>query len=453
MQTIKAFFILFCLGFSIFAIGQKPLVVDKIIATVGDEFILYSDVLELAEYARQQQPEYDPRIQCQIMDQLISSKLLLNQARLDSVEVSDIEVEGEIERRMEYILSQMNGDEAFFQEYYGKTPLEYREELRDPLKEELTVQRIQGQLINEVQITPSEVVEFYNTIPKDSLPFLNAEVELAEIVYKPKVSDPEREKSIQQITEIRERILNGEDFAELASIYSDDPGSGQRGGDLDWQKRGTFVPEFEAEAYNLEKGEVSEIVESPFGFHIIQLLDRRGNSIHTRHILVKPNIFTEDLDKAKAELDTIRKQIMFDSLDFSIAVKRYSDKDQFSFNNAGRMRNPKTGDTFFETSELPHQIYFAIEGLKEGEVSEPIAFEERGETIYRLVQVQSMTKPHQASLKEDYERIRQFAKESKKNVYFNDWMKEKTEKTFIKINETFQACPNLRKYDKGITTR
>jgi len=431
--------------------AQKSLVVDKIIASVGEEYILYSDVLELAEYAKQQnQGEVDPLVQCQIMDQLVSSKLLLNQARLDSIEVGEGEVEGEIDRRMEYILSQMNGDEEFFNEYYGKTPLEYREELREPLREELTIQRIQGQLINEVQITPAEVLEFYHSIPQDSLPFLNAEVELAEIVYKPKVSAEEREKAISQINEYRDRILSGEDFAELASIYSDDPGSARKGGDLDWQKRGTFVPEFEAEAYNLEKGEVSEVVESPFGFHVIQLIDRRGNSIHTRHILVKPNIFSADLDNAKKTLDTIKNQIMFDSLNFALAVRRYSDEDQFSYNNSGRMRNPKTGDTFFETAELPHQIYFAIEGLEQGDVSDPIEFQERGETIYRLVQVQSKTQPHQASLKEDYDRIQTFAKESKKNEYFNEWMQEKTAKTFIKINDAFGVCPNLIKYDKSL---
>jgi peptidyl-prolyl cis-trans isomerase SurA len=431
---------------------EKNLVVDKIIATIGSEFVLYSDVQELFEYAKQQQPNYDQRLQCQIIDQLISSKLLLNQARLDSVEVSDIEVEGEIERRMEYILSQMNGNVEFFQEYYGKTPLEYREELRGPLKEELTIQRIQGQLINEVQITPKEVIEFYNSIPTDSLPFLNAEVELAEIVYKPKVSDEEKEKSLKQVQEIKQRILNGEDFAELASIYSDDPGSGKRGGDLDWQKRGTFVPEFEAEAYNLEKGELSDIVETQFGYHLIQLLDRRGNSINTRHILVKPNIFIADLEKAKAELDSIKFKIENDSLDFGYAVKRYSDKDQFSYNNAGRMRNPKTGDTFFETSELPHQIYFAIESLEVGEVSDPIEFEERGDKLYRIVQIQSKTRPHQASITEDYDRIQTFAKESKKNEYFNEWMAEKLGQTYIKINEDFATCPNLLKYDKNVVS-
>ncbi|MEE9371586.1 MAG: peptidylprolyl isomerase [Saprospiraceae bacterium] len=444
-------FILFLMWSGTDTYGQnKPLIVDKIIATVGNEFILYSEVQELFEYAKQQQPNYDSRLQCQIVDQLISSKLLLNQARLDSVEVSDVEVEVEIERRMQYILSQMNGSEEFFQNYYGKTPLEYREELGGPLKEELTIQKIQGQLINEVQITPQEVIDYYNLIPRDSLPFLNAEVELAEIVYKPKVNDEESAKSRKQIEELRERILNGEDFAELASVYSDDPGSGKLGGDLDWQKRGTFVPEFEAEAYNLDKGELSNIVETQFGFHLIQLLDRRGNSIHTRHILVKPNIFTSDLEKAKAEMDSIRNSIINDSLSFGYAVKRYSDKDEFSYNNAGRMRNPKTGDTFFETSELPHQIYFAIEDLEEGDITEPIEFEEREEKLFRLIKIQSKTKPHQASITEDYDRIRNFAKESKKHEYFNSWMDEKLEKTHVKINDNFKTCTNLIKYDKSL---
>lgn len=428
--------------------AQSPIVLDKIIATVGSEYVLYSEVQELYEYAKQQQPGYTPELQCSIIEQLLSSKLLLNQARLDSIEVADVEVEGEIDRRMQYILSQMNGSEQIFIDYYGKTPLEYRQELQAPLKEELTIQRIQGQLINDVEITPKEVIEFFNTIPKDSIPFLNAEVELAEIVYNPKVSDEEYQKSLDAITDLKQRIESGEDFAELASIYSDDPGSARVGGDLGWQKRGGFVPEFEAEAYSLEKGELSEIIETAFGFHLIQLIDRRGNSINSRHILVKPNINFTDLERAKNELDSLRNLIVKDSLNFEIAVKRYSDENIFSYNNSGRMRNPKTGDTFFETSELPHEIYFAIEDLEVGGISEPIEFkDERGETKYRIVKVLSKTRPHIASINEDYDRIKTFAKESKKNEYFNEWMEEKFDDTFIEINEDFEVCPNLLKYE------
>ena len=228
---------------------------------------------------------------------------------------------------------------------------------------------------------------------------------------------------------------------------------------LNWEvtligkKRGTFVPEFEAEAFNLAKDEISEIVETPFGFHIIQLLDRRGNTIHTRHILINPEITEADLVKAKNDLNDIRTAITSDSLDFGIAVKIHSDENQFSFNNAGRLRNPKTGDTFFETSELPHQIYFAIESLDEGEISEPIEFTERDETIYKLILVQSKTKPHQASITEDYNRIQMFAKESKKNDYFNTWMEEKLENTFIRINKDFRGCSNLAKYESAEITK
>lgn len=449
IRKIKYSLLAVLLVLSNMAMSQQPLIVDKIIANIGSEYVLYSEVQELYEYAKQQQPDYDVRLQCKIMDQLISNKLLLNQARIDSVEVSDIEVYAEVERRMQHILSQMGDSEERFVQYYGKTPLEYREDVSGPLKEDMTIQKIQGQLINEVLITPNEVIEYYNSVPKDSLPYLNAEVELAEIVYKPKVNPEEKARALAQITELRERIVNGEDFAELASVYSDDAGSGRVGGDLGWVQRGKFVPEFEAEAYNLEKGELSDIVESPFGFHLIQLIDRRGNSINSRHILVTPNISIQDLEKAKNELDSIRLSIVNDSLDFAYAVKRYSDEKQFSYNNAGRMRNSKTGDTFFETSELPHQVYFAIEALEVGDVTAPIEFEERGEKIYKIIQVQSKTKPHQASLSEDYDRIQGFAKESKKHQYFNDWMEDKLSKTFIKIDEDFKSCPNLTKYEQN----
>lgn len=429
------------------AAAQQPLILDKIIARVGSENILYSEVQELFSYAKAQSADYSDEIQCQIMDQLIGKSLLLDQAKLDSIVINDVEVEIELQRRIDFILAQMQGNQDLFFNTYGKTPLEQKEVMREPLREDLIQQRIQGQLIQDVTITPKEVVAYFESIPSDSLPYLNAEVELGEIVVKTMISDENKEAARAKLAKIKDRIVNdGEDFAELASIFSDDPGSVHNGGDLGWQKRGTFVPEFEAAAYNLEEQEISDIIETPFGYHMLQLLGRRGNAINIRHILVKPEITQEDIDRTNNHLDSIAQLIRTDSLPFEFAVRLHSDDETQSYNNAGRLNNDKTGDTFWETADLPYQIYFAIEDLEPGNVSEVLEFEERGEKIYKIIQLQSKTKPHKASLETDYSKIQNFAKESKKNVYFNQWVEEKIDNTLIKIIDDFRSCPNLIRY-------
>jgi peptidyl-prolyl cis-trans isomerase SurA len=439
--------ILFCC-LSNLLIGQsKPLILNKVVATVGSEYILYTEVQELYSYAKSQNKEYGVQMQCEIMEQLVGKALLLDQAKLDSIEVSPIEVEVEVQKRLDYILSQMGGDEDRFFDYYGKTPLEQKEIMKEPLKEDLIQQRIQGTLIRDVAITPKEVIAFFKQIPEDSLPFLNAEVELGEISMPTMISEKNKSAAKEKLEKIKNRIVvDGEKFEELASIFSDDLGSARTGGDLGWAKRGSYVPEFEAAAYNLEEGEISDIVESKFGYHLLQLMGRRGNTINVRHILIKPEVTEEDITRTKEVLDSVAVAVRVDTIKFDYAVRLYSDKETQSYNNAGRMINPETGDTFWETGQLPYQIYFAIESLEVGGVSEILEFEERGEKIFKIIQLQSKSRPHRASLDTDYSKIEEFAKESKKNEYFNTWMDNKIKNTHILINDSFKTCPNLDKY-------
>lgn len=440
--------IVFLLGISACLHSQsQPLILNKVVANVGSEYILYSDVQELYSYAKAQNPDYGNNIQCEIIEQLVSKALLLDQARIDSIIINNVELEVELQKRIDYILSQMGGSEERFKSYYGRTPQEQKESMREPLREDMIQQRIQSTLIKEVTITPKEVVEFFKQIPEDSLPFLNAEVELGEIAMNVLISQENKNAAREKLEKIRKRIVDeNENFAELASIFSDDPGSARSGGDLGWAKRGSYVPEFEAAAYNLEEGEVSEIIETQFGYHLLQLMGRRGNTINVRHILIKPEITPEDIDSTKNLLDTIAHYINADSLSFDLAVRLYSDKESQSYNNAGRLINPETGDTFWETGQLPYQIYFAIESLEVGGLSEILEFEERGEKIFKIIQLQSKSRPHRASLETDYAKIQEFAKESKKNEYFNNWMVNKIKNTYITVVDEFRVCPNLEKY-------
>ena len=252
---------------------DQSVLIDKVVAKIGSEFILLSEVEDQYAYSITQDPSLDESIKCEILDGLIAQKLIIYQAKLDSVEVSDQEVEGQLTLRFENILRQMNGDEEFFRDYYGASVIEMKERYRDDQKQQILAERMQMKLINSVTITPEEVQQFYDAIPKDSLPFLDSEVELGELVIKPKVNEKQKAIAKDKLERIREKIVSGEKtIEEMALKYSMDPGSGARGGDLGFAKRGSYVPEFEATVFGLKKDELSDVIETEYGFHIIKML-------------------------------------------------------------------------------------------------------------------------------------------------------------------------------------
>ena len=427
------------------AFGQQE-VLDKVIAKVGSEYVLLSELEEQFALLKDQQGTLPSTARCFILDNLLTNKLLINQAKLDSVEVADEEVEGQLNARIDQILEYMGGDIRQFEEYYGQTINEVKENFRDDLKNKLLAERMNQTIMSGISVTPSEVKAFFHNIPKDSLPYFNSEVEVGELVVKPEVSEAEKQKAIAKLEKLRQRIVEGgEDFAELAKTFSDDFASARIGGDLGWTKRGKFVPEFEAAAYNLDEGEISPVVETPFGFHIIQLLGRRGNSIHTRHILVKPEITDEDLERTRMKMDSIRKLLMEGEITFSQAVKKFGYKDVQSYHNDGKMINPASGNTYFEIADLEPDVYFTIDTMEVGEYSQPFTYTDpRGEIFFRIVQLQSRSEPHRASLERDYSKIQAAAIEQKKMTYLQEWIKSKIDETYIYIDDRFKLqCPGL----------
>lgn len=424
------------------ATAQNEQTIEKVIAKVGGEYILYSELMGAYQYQKQQDPTLSEEALCPILEQMISQRILINQAKLDSIVVSDGEIENQLDARITNILGMMGNDEERFVEYYGKSVVAVKEDFREDIKQQILAEKIQRDLINEVDVTPIEVKEFYNGIPTDSLPYLASEVEISEIIIKPEVNPEEAKISKDLLMEIKQKILSGEEtFEDMARKYSSDPGSGANGGDLGWSKRGSFVTEFEAAAYDLDINEISDMVETQYGYHILKLIDRRGNQLNLKHILIKPEITDADMDITKNKLDSIRTLLLSDSLDFVSAVRLHSDKETQSYNNIGRMSNPSTGDTFFETGDLPPEIYFAIEDLEVDGVSEPLEFKTpRGETHFRIIKLMSQTKPHRASLEQDYSRIRRYARESRRNVHYNKWMQERIQETFIVLDEDFSDC-------------
>lgn len=426
--------------------GQSKLL-DKVVAKVGSEYILLSDVEEEFAYAKTKEPGISDDVKCIILENMIAQKVVIYYGKVDSIELSDEEVETQLNYRFESILRQMNGDEAFFEEYYGATIDEMKERFRDDQKHKILAEKMQMKLISEIEITPKEVEKFYKSVPLDSLPYFKSEMEISEIIMTPIVNAIEKKKAFDKITEIRQKVVAGEmTFADAASKFSQDPGSALRGGDLGFAKRGVYVPEFEATVFSLAKDEISDVIETEYGFHFIQMTERRGNTVRAKHVLVKPEITFDDLSLAKKLIDSIRSQIVIDSLNFEVAVKKYSMKNLPSYSNGGRVKNPQTNNTFFAADDLDPDSYFAIFELKPGEISKPLEIQlPDGQKAFRIIRLNTISKPHKANLKEDYDKLAQFAKESKKNEYFMKWLSKKRAETFIFVDPMFDKCNLLKK--------
>ncbi len=415
-------------------------VIDQVAAVVGGNIILKSDLESQYEQYKLQEGVSGSRdeMMCDIMENMVYQKLLLNQAELDSVEISDNQVEAELDRRLRYYISLLGSKEKF-EEFYQKSVLEFKEELREQVRELLQVDEVQKSLTKDVKITPTEVRAYYKNLPEDSIPLINSSVKLAQIVKLPPVNPEEIERVKNKLQEIRYRVLNGENFATLAILYSEDPGSAKQGGELGLFGRGEMYPEFEAAAFSLKKGEVSDIVKTDAGYHILQLIERRGEYVNVRHILIRPKVSPLDLAKAKKELDSIASLIEEGKYTFDEAVKKFSDDP--SKNNNGLLINPMTGTSTFDVDQLDPKVFFVIDKLKVGEISAPVQFQtEDRKDAYRILQLKERTEPHQANLKDDYDKIQTWALEKKKQDELNKWVQEKVENTYIKINGQYADC-------------
>lgn len=445
--TCLTFFLLCALPLTLSA-QSTATVIDQVIARVGGEYVLLSNLEEQFALAASQTNEpLPPEARCQMLDQLLVGKLLYNQSKLDSIEVQDSEVESQLNARIDRILSYMGGSIEQFEDYYGQSITATKEQFREDLREQIATDRIRQTVVRGVKVTPAEVKDFFANIPKDSLPYFNAEVEVGEIAIMPEASDETRKATIAKLTEIREQIVNEEiSFEDAARKYSAD-GSAKAGGDLGWTKRGKFVPEFEAAAYNLDPGQMSDIVRSEFGYHLIKLQQRRGNTIKVSHVLLIPEITEEDVEKSRMFLDSIANLVRVDSVSFSIAVKRHGFDKVQSFNNDGRMTNNVSGNTFFEIGDLDPDIYFAIDEMQVDEISEVMEFKgPRGETMLRVVQLQSRSSPHRASLDQDYAKIQEATKSSKQQKYLSDWIEKTIGSTFVMVDERYKPCPAIQNW-------
>lgn len=419
---------------------DNKLVIDKVIAKVDDYAVFKSDIEKLYLDLLSRGQVSGPEAKCEILESLVTQKMLLAQAEIDSVVVLDAEVSMQLDQRMAYFISQFGGSEEELEEYYGKPLEQIQEEIRDDLSEQMTVERMRDEITSETSVTPSEIRRFFHKIPKDSLPYFSEEVTVGQIVMVPTVSDEQKQQTRSFLYDLKSRIENGEDFGALARKYSQDPGSASNGGEYaQFIKRGEFVPEFEAAAFAMEINEISEPVETDFGFHLIQLLDRRGNEYRVRHILIMPQVMQSDIDRTKAKLDSVRSLILVDSIPFEKLAKELSE-DKLTSQNGGYFTDGSGADRL-PTEQLDYGIYFALDTMKLGSISNPMIYDQPdGKKAVRLLYYKAKYRPHKANLEDDWQKISSAALNEKKSRIETEWFDKSKYDFFILVDEEYQAC-------------
>ncbi len=438
MQMIAALLFLLLMmphnpGFS-----QQNAVIDHIVGVVGSNAILKSELMDQQIQVEAQGVDLGDDPLCTLLDDLMFQKLLYNQAMIDSIEVSDSEIEMEIERRLRFFIEQI-GSRDRLEEYYGQSVDELREEFWDPIKEQIISQRMESQITRNVSVTPSEVRAYFESLSEDEIPMVESELSLAKIIIEPAVQAEEVEAVKERLEGYRQRILDGENFRTLAILYSDDPGTARQGGELGFVRRGELHPEFEAVAFSLEPGDVSGVVETRSGYHIIQPIERRGEEVNVRHLLLRPQVSPEVEQQTKNKLDSIRTAIMSGDIAFRDAARQHS--DHRSATSGGVMVNPYTGTTRFKTDELDPNLFFVVDRLEVGEISRPMqTMTEDGEQAFQIVTVRERVDPHPANLQQDYDFIKNLALKEKRDKRLDEWVNNRLRSTYITIHENYEDC-------------
>jgi len=434
--------------------AQEKQNLDKLAAVVGDNIILKSEIERNLQPAVQENPSlrFSRDARCNILEQIITEKLLLIQAAIDSVTVQEGEVDQMMNQRLNALMQRnFGGDQEKLEKFLGKSLLEYKEELRPEFMNQQLAQQMQQKLVGKVSVTPAEVTKFFGALAVDSVPLLSTEVEIGQIVKFPVYSEKAKQVVRDKLNDIRERIKNGEKFETMALLYSQDPGSTNKGGDLGFQGRGTFVKQFEAVAYRLKPGEISQPVETEFGFHLIQSVERRGEQVHLRHILISPEFEQGDLDSAKSKLDTLYKYLLAKKISFATAASLYSDDDQSKINAGMIARDAIPLDQLAQVEQSKPSLFSIVDTMKSGTFTKPMEFLSSGPTAkkgFRIVYLKNKILPHRASLAQDYPRIQNFALQSKQRIVLQEWVEKKRRITYIKIDPEFTDCPNFKSWYK-----
>jgi peptidyl-prolyl cis-trans isomerase SurA len=418
-------------------------VVNKIVAQVGDQIILLSDVEERKLQFIVNNPKAMAPSDCEVLEQLMMEELLYNQSLIDSLVISEEAVESELEMRFRVAIDEkFNGDRAKMEEVYGKTISQLKEELRGQIKKKMLAQEMEQKLVSSISVTPKEVASFFNKIPKDSIPLINMKLSFQQIVNYPAILNEDKEKARQKLQDVQKE-LSVENFELMAKIHSDDISSAVNGGLIE-ASRGMMVPQFESTALSLKPGEISEIIETQFGYHILLLLERKGDDYVCRHILKKPSYSKQAFKKSADKVDSAYNLLKMNQITWDQAVIKYSN-DEMTRENKGIITNPYTGEQTWEMdqlNEIDQQIYLITDRMEKGDVSKPSMYNdiyERKDGI-RIVRLMDRIAAHKANLNDDYALIKLAAENDKKTKTVNDWVNSKVTSSFIRIDENYSNC-------------
>lgn len=441
-NKIYTFLLLVAAVISMPAAQAQDNVIDEVIWIVGDEAILKSEVEEerlRAQYEGQQIPG-DPY--CVIPEQIAIQKLFLHQAEIDSVVANESSVSHQVDMRINYYISQIGSKEKM-EEYFRKTSSEIREEMMTTVRNQMIIQQMQQKLTEHIKPTPAEIRRYYNSLPEDSIPMMPAAVEVQILSFEPPVPVEETERIKSRLREFTERVNSGKaDFAMLARLYSEDTESAKRGGELGFVGRGQLVSEFADVAFNLnDPKKVSRIVQTEYGYHIIQLIEKKGERINCRHILLRPRISADDKINAINRLDTISQKIKAGEMTFEQAVIRYSE-DKNTAMNAGVMTNPNTGSTRFEYQDLAPEIAKQIYSMQEGDISAPFVMmdQQRNKEVCAIVRLRKKTDVHRANLTDDFQTIKGMLEQKLSAEFIHNWILQKQKTTYIQIDPKWAGC-------------
>ena len=426
------------------SINANAQIIDKIVAQVGDEIIMLSDIQQQKLQMIQDGQNVSNATDCQILESVLYQKLLINQAQIDSLEVSDDMVNGEMEQRIRYFEEQIGGREEL-EKFYGKSVAQIKAEFFTTIKKRMLSEMMEDKITENMIITPKDVKTFYNELPKDSIPYINSKISVGQVVIYPEITADDKGKAKIELESYRNQILSKQKrFETIATLRSNDPGSRIKGGDLGWQKRGTMVPEFEAALFSLKPNEISPVFETQYGYHIIEMLERKGDNYHVRHILITAKSSNKAFENAAIKLDQLYKDVKSDKLSFEKAAELHS-TDEKSKNNGGKIVNPYTNDYFWDIqniNEIDPQMYRIIDRMKIGDISSPSLYDNMYEqkSGVRIVKLLNKTKPHQANLKDDYQLIQNACSQSKKQAIIKKWVQSKISGAYVRLDKDYFGC-------------
>ena len=439
MKFLKhIFLVIFLVSSFSKSVTAQVTVLDKIIAKVDNYYLLKSELeTQMAQYAQSGQ-QAPPK--CQLLESLVVGKLMLAKSEIDSVTVEDKRVETELTSRMEQMESQF-GSQKNIVEAYGKTISSLKDELRSAIKEQLVTRKMQDKITGDVKVTPKEVRRFYEAIPKDSLPYLPSEVEIGQIVRMAKTTRAQKDELFRRLLDYKKRVENGEKFEELAKLYSEDLGSGKRGGDLGFAKRGQMVAPFEAAALRMKPNQMSDVIESEFGFHLIRLLEIRGQEYHALHILLRPDYQRLDVVEPTHFLDSIRVLIQRDTLKFERAAKDVSEDKATQF-GGGMIIDPQSRSIRMPLDgTMESGLFFTVDTMKVGTVSKPMTYRtEDGRSAMRILYYKAKHPPHFANLVDDFQRLSNYTLNKKKNTAIEKWFAKAKDDVFIYVVDEYKEC-------------